>query len=113
MPFVNDRKQLALLLNAVTNRELAFRDRETAAEEISERFDPKRHGKLFADALARDDLTDPARETLIDILALMADEHSLAALEAFVTATNRSTLLRNEAYLRLVALGRVKPRARA
>ncbi len=113
MPFVNDRKQLVLLLNAVTNRELAFRDREVAAEEISERFDPKRHGKLFADALSRDDLTDPARETLIDILTLMADEQSLDALERFVAATQRSSQLRNEAYLRLLALGRVKPKARA
>lgn len=113
MPFANRRRQLVLLLNAVTDRELSFRDREIAAEEISERFDPKRHAKLFADSLSRDDLTDPAREILIEILALMADEDSLVALEAFVLATSRSIQLRNEARLRLVALGRIKLRFKA
>ena len=113
MPFANPRKQLVLLLNAVTNAELGFQDRETAAEEISERFDPKRHAKLFAETLSRDDLTDPAREMLIDVLALMADEVSLSALEKFVAATERSSHLRNEAHLRLVALGRIKLRFKA
>lgn len=113
MPFANRRKQLVLLLNATTNGELHFKEREAAAEEISASFDPKRHGRLFAETLSSDALTDEAREMLIEILALMADEPALTALEAFVASTRRSIRLRNEVLLCLVALGRTKPSTKA